>query len=111
MFLKAEAADGNPENPVAPAAEGSVPTRLADEVSGGIEQPDAKKPKVWTVSDLRVLLLSCILSILPLWVSDLLESFSFLSNFSPQSATEAETAEEANATETPAETPAAESTA
>lgn len=46
MFLKAEAADGNPENPVAPAAEGSVPTRLADEVSGGIEQPDAKKPKV-----------------------------------------------------------------
>lgn len=49
VFLKpakAETADGKPENPVAPAAEGSVPTRPADEVSGGTEQPDAKKPKV-----------------------------------------------------------------
>ena len=41
-----EPADKPAEDIVAPAAEGAAPTRPADEVSGGTEQPEAKKPKV-----------------------------------------------------------------
>ncbi|CAM9374590.1 unnamed protein product [Ascophyllum nodosum] len=40
-----EPADKPAEDIVAPAAEGAAPTRPADEVSGGTEQPEAKKPK------------------------------------------------------------------
>lgn len=40
-----EAADKPCEESVAPAADGAVPTRTVDEVSGGTEMPDAKKTK------------------------------------------------------------------